>query len=230
MTLIIGERYRPKLKKSLENQGISVLWLPDNPDIDPRLAGHADLSVFMPSPGTLVAAKGICSDMVNFLTNRGYRVICSREQGKAYPIDAGLCLCATGRYTIYNPKTVDAAALSLIAGVPVAVNQGYTKCSVCVVSDDAIITADSAIASRAADAGMDVCKIQPGYVLLEGFDYGFIGGASFLLDEKHLAFTGTLEQHPDKERIFAFLKKHGVQPVFLTNEPVFDIGGAVALP
>lgn len=230
MTLIIGERYLPKLRESLENQGVSVLWLPDNPDMDSRLAGHADLSVFMPKPGTLVIAKGMRSDIVNILTNRGCRVFFAHEQGKTYPADAGLCLCATGRYTIYNPKTADAVAVSLMTGVPIAVNQGYTKCSVCVVSDDAIITADSAIASRAADAGMDVCQIQPGHILLEGFDYGFIGGASFLLNEKRLAFTGTLEQHPDKERVFAFLAKHGVEPVFLTNEPVFDIGGAVALP
>lgn len=230
MTLIIGKRYRPKLEKSLENQGISAVWLPDNPDIDPRLAGHADLSVFMPSAGTLVVAKGIYPHIVNYLTNRGYSVITSHEQGKVYPTDAGLCVCATGRYTIYNPKTVDAAAAPLITGVPIRVSQGYAKCSVCVVADDAIITADSAIASRAADAGMDVCKIQPGHIFLEGFDYGFIGGASFLIDEKHLAFTGTLGQHPDKEHIFAFLAKHGVRPLFLTNEPIFDIGGAVALP
>ncbi len=205
MILLVGERYRPKLQKPLEDRGFSVLWLPDNPDIDPRLAGHADLSVFVPAAGTAVVAEGIYPYIVNQLTNRGYHVIASGRQGKKYPMDAGLCICATGKYTIYNPKTADPAAAPHITGIPVEVSQGYARCSVCVVSKDAVITSDAGIFSRAVKSGMDVLMIQPGHIFLKGFDYGFIGGASFLLDEARIAVKGTLENHPERDRILAFL-------------------------
>ncbi len=230
MSLLIGDRYRRTLQKPLDTRGVSVLWLPDNPDLDIRLAGHADLSVFLPQAGIAIVAEGIYAYIVNYLTNRGYRVVSSGEQGKKYPMDAGLCICATGKYTIYDPKTAAAAAAPFLTGIRVAVPQGYTKCSVCVVSPDSIITSDDAVSRQAAAAGMDVLQIKPGYIILEGFGYGFIGGASFLLDEKHLAFTGSLDRHPDRDAVFAFLNKHGVEPVFLTDEPIFDIGGAAALP
>ena len=77
---------------------------------------------------------------------------------------------------------------------------------------------------------MDVLQIRPGHIALEGYDYGFIGGASFLLDSNTLAFTGHLDVHPDRDRILDFLRQHGVSAVFLTESPVFDIGGAVRLP
>ena len=44
-TIIIGEKYSQILDKPLENLGIEVIYVPDNPDVDGRLAGHADLSV-----------------------------------------------------------------------------------------------------------------------------------------------------------------------------------------
>lgn len=227
--LIIGERYRDKLQNGLLACKQSVFWLPDDPDIDPRLAGHADLSVLKVADHTLAAAGGVYSYIVNFLTNRGYTVIESGEQGKIYPQDAGLCVCKTGPYVIYDPKTVDPVVLPLLGGKRIEVLQGYTKCSVCTVSDEAIITADRVIADKAEFAGLDVLRIEPGHIVLDGFDYGFIGGAACRLDQNTLAFTGSLEKHPNCAQIMQFLQKHAIRPVFLTGEPIFDMGGAVSV-
>ena len=230
MTLLIGERYRDRLLKSLSQLCQEILWLPDNPALDPRLAGHADLSVFSADDGHVVVGEALYDRFVNLFTYKSVTISASQKQGPVYPDDAGLCVCRTGKYTIYNPRTVDPAAEATITGVRIAVPQGYTKCSVCVVSDDAIITADDVIARRAAEHSMDVLKITPGHIRLDGYGYGFIGGASFLPDSHTMAFTGTLDDHPDKSAILSFLAKHGVSPVYLTQEPIFDIGGAIALP
>ncbi len=229
MTLLIGERYRAQIAQSLAAQGIEVLWLPDNPDVDPRLAGHADLSVFA-SGRHVIAEKGIYFYIVRFLTNRGYIVLRAGRQCAAYPDDAGLCVCDTGKYVLYNPRTADPAAVALSCGMPVAVAQGYTRCAVNIVNDHSIITADAGVSRTAKKAGMDVLQITPGYIRLDGFDYGFIGGASFKISDTVMAFTGMLDRHPDKDRIMAFLTGHGLRAVFLTDGPIFDIGGAVALP
>lgn len=229
MKLAIGGRYRTQLDEALRRHNVEVIWLPDNPNVDERLAGHADLCIF--SAGNIVVAtKSAYSHIVNQLTSgiQLFESTCTQEP--SYPADAALCACCTGKYIICNPKTVDPLILEHANAKLITVNQGYTNCSVCVVSDNAIVTADDVIASRAAQAGMDVLKISPGHINLEGFDYGFIGGASFPLDRNRIAFTGRLSEHPDEARIMAFLEQHDVEPVFLTRTPIFDIGGAVTLP
>ena len=45
-TVIIGQKYADLLEKPLQNLNIHPLFVPDNPDVDARLSGHADLSVF----------------------------------------------------------------------------------------------------------------------------------------------------------------------------------------
>ena len=228
--LAIGGRYRALLEKGLSCYvNAPVLWLPDNPNVDSRLAGHADLSMFV-GTNVLVVARGIYPYIVNKLTHHGYDVIASSAQSTEYPRDAGLCICRTGRYTVYNPKTVDPLTLDYLDPERIAVNQGYARCSVCVVSENAIITSDHGIATVAAKAGLDVLEITPGHIILDGFDYGFIGGASFKVSPTELAFTGILDHHPDKAAILDFMKKYGVAPVYLTNNPIFDVGGAVLLP
>jgi hypothetical protein len=227
MRLLIGEKYKKKLWKSLAAQGFEVDFLPDNSQVDTRLSGHADLMVCRIG-NELIASKNI----VNILTNRGYSVIpAEREQSAGYPHDAGLCVCLTGKYVVYNPKTIDPKVAARIGNyIPVRVAQGYSKCAVCVVDENSIISADSGAVAEAAKAGMDVLIIEPGHILLDGFREGFIGGATFQPTPDKLVFTGLLDQHPDKERILRYLRKKLVEPLFLTDAPLFDIGGAVALP
>ena len=43
--LIVGERYRKTTGAALEDLGFHVIYMPDNPNVDSRVAGHADLSV-----------------------------------------------------------------------------------------------------------------------------------------------------------------------------------------
>ena len=227
MRLLIGEKYKDILSKSLATQGFEVIFLPDNTRVDTRLSGHADLMVCRVGE-ELVAVK----HMVKFLTSRGYSAVpAEREQNMDYPQDAGMCVCLTGKYAIFNPRTIDPQmSLRIWKYIPVRVAQGYSKCAVCVVDEDSIITADSGIAAGAVKAGMDVLIVEAGHILLDGFREGFIGGATFQSMPDKLFFTGTLDDHPNKDNILAYLQRKHIEPVFLTDKPLFDIGGAVALP
>lgn len=232
--ILIGEKYFHPLKNKLEALGVDVLSVPANPMVDPRLSSHADLS--------LLHAGNACLFAANFLKNSKFAEIlakinvfidfCAENQSEQYPFDAGLNICCVGKHFVYNPKVSDETAVLHLrkqGRVPVSCRQGYCKCSVCVVDEKSIICADKGINMACKAAGLDVLEIRPGYVALEGFDYGFIGGASFKLSTDKLAFTGTLDAHPDKEKIYAFLKERGVEAVFLTDLPLFDIGSAVVL-
>lgn len=109
--------------------------------------------------------------------------------------------------------------------------QGYTRCSVCVVDQNAVITADRSIFSALTrcDPSIEVLLISPGSVRLKGYPYGFIGGCCGLLDKNLLGFTGAIEQHPDFADIHAFLVHHGVEYLSLSSEPLEDVGGIIPL-
>ena len=229
MAVLIGERYRAELDAALESRGIEPVYLPDNPRVDPRLAGHADLSAIVLGDKKIVLAQHLAKDrkIVSYLSNNKYTMIKAvSEQTTLYPGDASLCACLVGNRLIHNKKCTDKAVLDNFSGKFINVNQGYSKCSACVVSDSAIITSDSGIARAAKSAGVDVLQIQTGYISLDGFGCGFIGGASFVLD-KTVYFTGTLSEHPDRRFIEAFIAERGMNAIYLTQRPIFDIGSAV---
>jgi len=97
------------------------------------------------------------------------------------------------------------------------VNQGYAKCS-SAVCKEGIITADESIYSACLKCGINVLKINPGYVKLTGYDYGFIGGASGEINGK-LTFFGDISKHPDYEKIKFFCVYD-----YISDFPLTDIG------
>lgn len=233
--IIIGEKYSGILTLPLKKLGITALYVPDNPHVDPRLSGHADLSVFHGGGERLWLAPYLKdSSFSATLEKLGFKLSYTEiAQSEAYPGDAQLNMCICGDKLIYNPRTAAyniADFLTINAGLePVKCRQGYSKCAVCVVDRGAIITADRGIAAASKKAGLDVLLISPEGVSLEGFDCGFIGGAAFKISREVLAFTGRLDKHPDREAILSFLDRYKVEPLYLTEAPIFDIGSGLAI-
>ena len=99
--LIYGKKYAGILEKSLDSLHIESILLSNNPYIDERLAGHADLSVFHAGGERLFLApylKG--SAFASQLQSRGalldFPVV---QQGQVYPGDAQLCKSVSIRET-----------------------------------------------------------------------------------------------------------------------------------
>lgn len=233
--LLIGEIYENILSNPLIAAGIEPLLMPDNPFVDKRLSGHADLSVFHAGGERLLLAPHLRgSSFAASLQSDGISVrYAAISQATDYPSDAQLNAVMVGKRLIYNKNvTSDDIICTLSERQDVElihVNQGYVNCSVCVVDCNSIITADRGIAEKCTLSGMEVLLIKPGYFLLDGFDYGFIGGCAFKLSSRLLAFTGHIDMHPDKGRILDFLDSHSVAPIYLTPFPAFDIGGAIPI-
>lgn len=115
----------------------------------------------------------------------------------------------------------------------VNVNQGYSRCSTLIVSETSVITADKSIAKALSNDGADVLIISEGHIKLEGFDYGFIGGASGLIknqDKNIVLFFGDITKHPDYFHIKDFCKKYNTEiKIVCPEQPLTDIGGIVDL-
>lgn len=232
--LVIGVRYSDLLDKPLKELGIETLYCPINPYIDERISSHVDLSMLHAGGDTLFLAPNLAhSNFSETLMSAGFKTIFPDvKMTEDYPNDSFFNLCLLKNHFFYSPRASNDGIVDFLTSrsfKPIAVKQGYCRCSVCIVDDNSIITSDSGIHSRALENGIDCLLISPGYISLDGFDYGFIGGASFKISDETICFTGTFDAHPDKFRILNFLSKKNIKPLFLTDKPLFDIGSAVPL-
>ena len=132
---------------------------------------------------------------------------------------------------IHHPRYTD-PAIWMIAQESnlkiIPVKQGYSRCAVCPVNESSIITADNGVARAAQRAGLCVLKISQGNIALPGFPYGFIGGASITLKE-FVLFTGDIQAIPEWREIMRFVEMRGKQVHFLSEDPIFDIGGGIVV-
>ncbi len=225
--LIIGEKYRAKLENSLVSHGFDVFWLAKNTNIDEKLSFHADLSVFVYN-NTAILAKYLKGDkLVNFLTNRGFRVIISEFcQSSKYPGDINLCAALIDEKILHNLRNTDESILKFKTDY-IDVKQGYTRCS-CLVLGDSVITSDKGIAAALKRHNIEMLMIDENGIVLDGYDKGFIGGASFVCDDT-VYFTGDIYKHPSGRIISDFISERNYKICCLSDDALFDIGGAVVL-
>ena len=225
--LIVGECYAARLSPALESFGVRVIPCPRNPYVYARLSYHSDLSVYHVGGKCFYLARHLReSELAKELEHLGASVRFSKaRQGGEYPLDASLCALPLGDAVYHNAKICDELIVQSTSRFE-NIKQGYAKCAVCPVSSDAAITADKGVARVLEKNGVRVLQVLPGGIVLDGFDEGFIGGAAFKIAPDVLAFTGSLDLHPDKEKIEEFLSECGVRPEYLTAGQAFDIGSA----
>jgi hypothetical protein len=77
--------------------------------------------------------------------------------------------------------------------------------------------------------GIDVLKLEPGFVKLPGYSHGFIGGASGKIASDILAFFGDISQHPQGDVVIRFCEKHGVSTLSLSDDDLTNFGSLIPL-
>ncbi len=213
-----------------KSEGISVISNQANIDIDPAVSFHTDMAVLHTGKYNIILDKRQ-SVLREKLTVLGFSVTETSEKIKgSYPSDIKLNIALIGNYAFGNFKYNDKNALSLLDDKTFApVKQGYTKCSVLVVSENAAITDDESIYRKMIEKGIDGLLISKGDISLSGHDYGFIGGASGKISENEVVFFGDITRHRDFYLISAFLQKHGCSFRCTDNGMLRDIGGIIPL-
>ncbi len=230
-SVIVDYRIDKRSIKALEFLGISVIFSCAVPQLYDAVNGHPDMQIHHLGGNRFVCApeayEHYCKVMPDTDIIKG-----SKRLLEKYPDDVAYNAAVFGNYLICNSPCT---AIEILETYKVSnqtilnVNQGYAKCSTCVVSDNAIITADSGIYKAALEHGIDALKITEGHIRLAGMNYGFIGGASGLIANDKLAINGNIETHPDSNVIIEFCKKHGVAVVSLNNGDIEDIGSIIPI-
>lgn len=228
---ILASSLKDNAVSKLNELGYEIINFSDNPNLDKRIAHHADLSFFVSDKDIFIARE--MAYLKDELEAIGCDVFVEASvTDKFYPADVKLNCVAFGGYFLCNVDTVSQNVLNSMmkkGKTVINVKQGYTKCSVIPVGDNAIITDDEAISRKCREYSIDVLKIQKGNVILDGFDYGFIGGTAGELCNGIIAFNGDVFSHPDGEKIAEFIKKHNKTHLSLAEGELVDIGSLILL-
>lgn len=192
---------------------------------------HTDLQLLHYNKDTVFVLKE-CTSLKENLKKYFPNVIeISKNIDKDYPNNVMLNCVVLNDKLICNTKTITDEVLQMAIRDNlkiINVNQGYTKCSTCIVNENAIITSDKSIYKSCRNE-MDVLLIRQGYIKLSGTDYGFIGGSSFKYNRNTLVFTGNIKLHPDYENIKSFVENHNVELLSLTENTMIDIGSIIPI-
>ena len=221
-----------EIRDSLKKLGIEIITVFRYPNLPVPVASHADLLLHHLGHHKIVAAKGD-GDYINQLKQLGFQISLSEKKlDHNYPDDIPLDCLRVGKYLFGKAKHIDPIILKYCHDNKIEivdVKQGYTKCSACIVNENTIITSDIGVEKACRGKGMDTLLIQNGDLSLPGYDYGFIGGCTGLIDKHTLAMAGDITYHPDGKRIINFLHAHDVTAVALQKGIPIDIGGILPL-
>lgn len=226
MTIFVNEQFSKCIKKICK---ANVIPLSPFDKLDAPVSAHADMLVFVLNNKIFLykeyyeANKGLFSHLLD-----DYEFIMVEKQcGKKYPSDVALNVLRLGN-TIF--AKADSIADEILAEIQknkyelVNVNQGYTSCSTLALTENTIITADKGIAETALSVGKDALLIEQGQIFLDGYNYGFIGGASFVIEDT-VYFMGDIKKHSDYIKIRDKIESLGMKIKSISLGDVCDFGG-----
>lgn len=219
-----------KTKATLEAFGIKVYVTPNVNIAYDAVSGHPDMSFHHLDENTAVVAPETFAYYCGIF-GKEHIIKGSKAVGNAYPDDVAYNSARLGMVAFHNAKLTDSVICENYKRMSVRtinIKQGYSKCSICIVSKNEIITEDRAIALAAEQNDIDCLLLKTKSVSLKGFPHGFIGGATGLISENELFFNGDITKHEEYGRIFEFCKKHNVDVVSADYE-LEDIGSIIPL-
>jgi len=218
------------LRFVFDNLSIKVIEPMVNRKLETPIGLHADVLINNTSNSEFFIDKNQ-KVLIDFLYKNGAKVNIIENIKSPYPQDCLLNFVNIGDFIICNKKIIPDTILEKISNKCIIdVNQGYSKCSVCVVKKNVIITDDIAIHSKVSKySEISSLYVEKGSVNIEKYNYGFIGGCCGLIDKDLLLFNGDLSLHINHKDILKFLEKNNVKYVDIKGKPLNDIGSIIPI-
>ncbi len=197
------------------------------------VAGHPDMVIFPIDFKTFVAAPNVYDYYRNVLGSLGIKVIKGgKTLSRNYPEDIAYNVARIGRYALHNTKYTDQVLKYYLeeAGIQfIHVNQGYTKCSIAPVSDNKALTSDFLIHEKLISYNIDCMYIDPKVVYLKGYNNGFIGGCTGLINEKIFLSTGKIFDENISVSLREFIQSSGYIYDEASKQQITDLGTLIPI-
>lgn len=234
--IIVDERISEECLRGLMLRGFDPITLPPDPCLGKAVASHPDTVLFkldgeiFTTADYCDAAAYVFSDLRVCAPNIKI-TFTSDVRSERYPEDCKMNALVMGKKIFAR---LDSLSPSIISSANakgyklINTPQGYPACTVLKLTDDRAITSDRGMAKVLNKSGIEVTLIREGYISLPPHEYGFIGGASGVYENK-VYFFGDIKTHPDSDIIEEALKRAGLERISLSSEPLCDLGGIVFL-
>lgn len=229
-SVLIDRRASSDIISGLESLDIKV-YLTAETNIDDSVSTHPDMQFLYLGDGKAITWDLFYDYYNTILKNTGIEIIKTKQDfTHKYPGNTALNCVICGNSIIHNFKFTNKVVLNEYANLrKINVSQSYSKCSIAVVGDNSIITEDPVIYKIALQNRFEACHLGRGDITLKGYNYGFIGGASGLIDKNKMAFTGDMKLHKSFKIIEDFLNRHNIKMEFLSKERPADTGSIIPL-
>lgn len=199
------------LQEYIQSKGYALEYIASEGIVDQAISNHPDI---------FLCKMGISENAPLFFAEKS-------DLGMEYPEDIAFNAACTGKFFIHNLNYTHSKLLQAAKDLDmklIHVRQGYTKCSIVIVDEYSIITYDEGIVRACSKyPDLHVLQISPGFIRLDGYDTGFIGGCSGRIGNE-IIFNGDLFAHPDFTRICRFIEKRGLTCRWFPEYKLTDIG------
>ena len=226
MKAYISQNADKRIIDALKQEGIELNLLAPFSALETPVDTHADMLL-------LAVGNAVFVHQDYKIDLDGFEKIIKIDEpmSNKYPNDVLLNIAIVGKNAFCNTKFASKTALAYLEENNFAIHhiaQGYAHCSTCIISENALISADKGIVEAAKGVGIDALLISSGHISLPPYEYGFIGGSCGSNGNK-IYFCGSLKYHPDGENIRDFCQKHNKIVVELCNSPLVDVGGIIII-
>lgn len=233
MVCFIDYRTTKKEKDILSSLNLEIIEIPKCPNVYEAINGHVDiqLNILDKKSKKVIINKNLDENFKKKLASSNIEYIESKKiLNYSYPNNIFLNALILGDYFIHNLKFSDEHLLMHQSGKTlINVKQGYTKCSCLPITNNSLITSDVGIHKTLLKHGFDILLLPPGDIILNGLNYGFIGGTGGLINEETIAFFGNLDHYKYGDEVKSFLKKHNVTPIYLSDTKLCDRGSLLVI-
>lgn len=229
-TCFVDYRISEIEESNLKKLGVNIIKVPKHPNLYSAIDGHPDIQINILNSNSLIVANNSSKELFDKIPNDIDIIKSTYALEKKYPKD--ICLNAVNlkNVFIHNIENTDPTLLEKVCNKNlIDIKQGYSKCSIAIVSENAFITSDEGIYNALKNFDFDILLIPSGDIRLPGLDYGFIGGTCGLISSNEMVFFGNLENHSYASSILQFLDKYHIRAIYLSNEKLIDRGSILTI-
>ena len=231
--VIIDYRASEEILNHLKDLNIEPIKTMKCSDLQEPVDGHPDMVIHPIDFETFVIAPNVYDYYRNVLEGKGIKVIKGgKTLSRNYPEDIAYNVARIGRYAVHNTKHTDQVLKYYLeeAGIEfIHVNQGYTKCSIAPVSENKALTSDFLIHEKLISYNIDCLYINPKVVYLKGYDNGFIGGCTGLINKKIFLSTGKIFDENISVLLKEFIQSTGYLYDEASSKQITDLGTLIPI-
>ena len=234
--IIIDNRMRLEEKNKLESLGYKIIELNSSGNVYQEISSHTDIFCTKIINNLIVEPSQF--QLIKKHIQRDINIIKGKlSLKKTYPEDVGYNACIIGNYAIHNFQYTDSKIKEILQRENynlINVKQGYTKCSIAVIDDRSLITADKGLYNELMKYNFDILFLnyKLNIKLINEGEFstmnGFIGGAISRIGN-NVFISGDLNKIDKNNQIKNFIKKRNLNIISFSELDVIDYGGIIEI-